>query len=116
MQHLQKTRRGSASSLRHFRVAFSRCRVPEGRYQTDGNQEAAVVPPHYFKPGEILRAAAGCGSYRIASEELRDFRSQIPRLKRNLRRRAAYAYRKLPMLARFQWRGVGFQIEPDKRH
>src|SRR6266704_6648250 len=104
--------RGASVSL----LVIPRQHAPEDGYQSDRNQEAAILPPHYFKPAKIVLASAAWGSHRIAPGEFRDSRGQVSRLERNLRRRSANSYRERSVLAGFQRRWICFEFEPDKRH
>src|SRR5260370_12831790 len=91
-------------------------RTSEGRYEPDRNQEVSALPSDDVKFAKILRSTAARSPHRIASGKFRYCRREIPRLERNLRGRPPYTHRKLSMLARFQWRRVGFKLEPDKRN
>src|ERR1700682_2236096 len=99
---------------RWFSRLISRQRTIQRRHQPDRNQEATILLPHDLKPGKILPASAAHGSHRIAPRKFRDLRREVPRLKRNLRRCPAHSHRNGAMLARFQWRRVGSEFEPDK--
>src|SRR6266550_2979255 len=90
-------------------------RTPQRGNQPDRNPEVTVLPSHHLKPGEILRASAAGSPQRIAPGKFRDFREEVSRLERNLRRRPAHTHRKRSTLAHFQWQGAGLEFELDKR-